>query len=280
MPFLNRKMIVMTPSEIERIRRWFREYTDAFRTREGTLHPVLQLKMDHSLLVATDARDIARDLEWPETDIHTAEMLGLLHDIARFPQHREFTTLLDYLSFDHGERGFAIVRDSGILAFLPPAEASAILVGIRYHNRRDIPSAIAPGDLRFLHLVRDADKLDIFRIVRDMTKNKTYLDHPELLCVPDPDGPPAPALIAESLERGTGSYENVRSLADINLMRLTWLYHLNYLPTIRRVADRGYLDDLCRFLPDTPEIREITRRAYRFLEERLPQLPPAIVTRP
>lgn len=77
----------MTRAELQQIEERWRDYVDRFRT-DGTLHPMHQLKLEHSIRVSADARAIAEGMSWPEEEVNLAEGVGLLHDTARFPQFK------------------------------------------------------------------------------------------------------------------------------------------------------------------------------------------------
>lgn len=155
----------MNDSQLQKTREWFKRYIMVFASIDGALHPFLQLKADHSERVAGNARQLAEDSGWNPADANSVEALGWLHDVGRFSQFATYGTFTDATSVNHGERGEEVVRQSEILSALEPAEQSALLDGIRYHNAKTEPDHLDEEGLRFLKLIRDADKLDIFHIV-------------------------------------------------------------------------------------------------------------------
>lgn len=259
----------MNKQEFEHIRKWYMEHVGKYRNPDGSMHLVMKLKLDHSLRVAADCREIARELGWSSAEVFTAETVGLLHDVSRFPQFAAHRTFLDHKSFNHGERGYEILQEAGVLATLDTVEQAEIFNSVRYHNLRDIPPDLTPDCLRFLKLVRDADKLDILKIVYDTIKNDRHKDFPEILCHVDLNGPATPALIAEIKRHGYGSYENVKSMTDMNLMRVIWVYDINYLPALRRLSERRLLAQLDETLIRNQEVEELLRKAHRFVAEHL-----------
>jgi len=254
---------------LSHIRKWYLEYTRKYAREDGSMHLILQLKLDHSVRVASDCRDMATELLWPADDVMTAEATGVLHDVSRFEQFSKHGTFLDHKSFNHGERGYEIVVESGILDACSPKEKTAILNSIRYHNRRNIEAEMDADSMRFLKLIRDADKLDIIQIVNDTIRSNRHKEYPEILCHVSPDGGATPALIEEIRKHGYGSYEHVKTMTDMNLMRMTWVYNMNYLPALKRLADRRLLEQLDDTMPDDPDVRELMERAQRFVAEKL-----------
>jgi len=92
----------------------FADYVDRFRT-DGTLHPMHQLKLEHSIRVSADARAIAEGMSWPTEEVNLAEVVGLLHDTARFPQFEKYKTFSDADSVDHGDLGFQTLEKESLL---------------------------------------------------------------------------------------------------------------------------------------------------------------------
>ena len=258
----------MNEEALKRVQQWFEEYAWGYAGVDGEFHPMLRLKFDHSLRVQRYARQIATELAWSQKDINLADALGLLHDIGRFPQFKQYGTLQDARSIDHGECGFCTATRTGVLVDCHPSRAQWILDGIRFHNRREIPAGLEHDSLRFVKLVRDADKLDIFHIVVDTIRNATFRQHPEILAGIDPDGPLNPVLVNEVREQRRGTYEHVRSLADWIVLMLAWVYNLNYLPTLHEVTRAGFLEDLIGLAPDTPEVRAIVADTRSYFAEK------------
>lgn len=270
----------MKSSDLDRIKRWFASYVAGFAAPDGSLHNIYLIKRDHSLRVGANCLAIAGALGWEGGRIAAAEALGLLHDVGRFPQFQRFHTLEDAKSVNHGELGRGIVSDFDLLSSSNTGERDAILCSICHHNSRELADGCGPESLAFLKLIRDADKLDIIRVVSDIIRTGNFSKHPELLLNVDPDGPASPEMIEAVTCRRSGSYKNVRSLADMNLMRLSWVYDLNYPPTFRFFAERELLEEIRGMMPATPEIHRIIETARSYVMERSEFPCPAAAPRP
>lgn len=260
----------MNDAVVPSIRRWLEDYARAHGWA-GTAGPrMLEIKMEHTLRVAADCVGIARDLGWSGDRLIAAQTVGLLHDVARFPQFQKYRTLIDRDSINHGEHGYEVLRSQPVLDAFPADGREAILSGVRYHNRKHMPPDLPTPARDLLTLVRDADKLDILQVIRDVAEADDYDNHPELLLGKDKQGPPSPVLIREILDTRTGSYENVYSLMDLNLLRLTWAYDLNHAPSLRRLRERDLYRDLMTVRNANPDVEEIKRRVREFLAASAP----------
>ena len=259
----------MTGLQLQEIKERFNRYAGTFAAADGTLHPFLQLKVDHSQRVADNARQLAEDLGWNPSEANCAEAVGWLHDIGRFSQFAEFGTFTDATSVNHGERGWEVVRESNVLSALPPAEQEILLAGIRYHNARVEPDHLNKESLRFLKLIRDADKLDILQFVLTAVQRDGFQDLPRMLPQVVLDGPINPELIDEILAHRSCSIEKVRSLADFLLMQLSWVYDLNYSAALKRVSELSIVDRVESFCSENQKVGQIVQEIRSFMEQKL-----------
>ncbi|MCF7854651.1 MAG: HD domain-containing protein [Candidatus Pacebacteria bacterium] len=257
----------MNDQLLTRLKEDFERFLDTFRTDGKKLPPLLQLKADHSYCVAQEARAIGKDLHWPEPEQNTAEALGLLHDCGRFPQFADSGTFSDSDSVDHGELGWLTVRQTELLKSITQSERSAILNGIRYHNRRHIPASIAPCDLPWVRLIRDADKLDIFRVVLEGLELNGFKDLPTMLPNISLDRSPSPTIIRDIQRHNSGAMHNIKSLGDFLLMQMSWIYDINYAPTVQAIIDRRILTRLARHIDSNAESKKLIDDIRRTADE-------------
>ena len=259
----------MNIEQFNNIQKWFHKYVKNITPDSGKLITLIQLKLDHSLNTADHSMAIGEDMRWSRSDILTAEALGLLHDVGRFSQLVEFGTFSDTGSINHGECGYKIVKQFNILSPLAPDDQSRILDGIRYHNLAEIPQHINSDSLRFVKLVRDADKLDIFRVISDSIKNNRLDDYPEITLNIDINGPVNPSALAQVLNKQIVAYKNVKSLADFGLTQLSWIYDINYKFTFQQIFDRRILEQVTELLPEEKEVQKVVQAVKTFIAQKL-----------
>ncbi len=255
----------MDISAANQIRKWFTGYTAGFAVSGAALHPMQQLKLDHSLAVAAIANTIARGLAWPEPRVLLAEIAGLLHDTGRFSQYAEFQTFEDRRSVNHAWRGWEVLERERALGFCAPPEAAGLQAAVSLHNCREIPPGLAPDQLELLHLVRDADKLDIIAVFDKAIREDKISQYPEISLHVDLHGPPNPEVVAAIRQRHTVGYSQIRSLADFLLIQLLWMGQLELAPSRRLAREQNLVDGIAALLPDTLEMRELTGLANAWL---------------
>jgi len=147
---------------------------EAYTSRYNPDDVMIRHKIGHTLRVAENCRRIAESLRMTADDVAFAWLLGLLHDIGRFEQVRRYGTFVDSVSVDHAEFGADLLFGDGLIrAFTAPdfpADQSKLLeTAIRQHNKLGLPEDLDGRTRRFCEIIRDADKVDIFRVVSELS---------------------------------------------------------------------------------------------------------------
>lgn len=128
--------------------------------------PKIKLKVIHTYGVMELSEYIARDLNLDEENINLAQLIGLLHDIARFEQLKQYGIYEDYKTFDHGDLAIKMLFEDGLIRKFIDDNSydNIILKSIKNHNKLNIEVGL--NDLELLHskIIRDSDKTDNFRV--------------------------------------------------------------------------------------------------------------------
>lgn len=251
----------MTKQQLQILRTRFLAYADGYLAKAGLMRQMMELKREHCAFVARNCRELAQLLSWSEADINQAEALGLLHDIGRFPQLEEYGTFMDARSINHGERGWQAVQESDILAEIDPAQHAAVLNAVRYHNARNIPDDLPVAHVRWLKLIRDADRLDIYRVVHDAIVYDKLEDHPEIGLGLTLEGDPCPEVLESILNGEAPAYTDLKSFNDFLLLILGWINLMGYPQTLQMMRKRGVIDWFTARLPlDIDEVRHLVNK--------------------
>ena len=128
----------------------------------------IKLKISHIYRVAELSKRLATMLNLSEEDILLAELIGLLHDIGRFEQIKNYHTFLDKESIDHAEYGNKILfEDDLIRNFITEDKYDEIIkTAISNHNKPCISNDLTNYERLHAMIIRDADKTDIPRDAR------------------------------------------------------------------------------------------------------------------
>lgn len=259
----------MTRQDITRLRAWFEEYTDSFYSSDEEDNRNIMLKVEHSMHVRENIIEIARGEGFDERDVMIAEVIGLFHDIGRFSQYATYRTFRDADSKSHGLLGFKVLSGSDVLSSIPAEERLVVLNAVRFHGAYKIPSVLNGESVRYLRLIRDADKVDIYRVFIEY-----YESPPEKRASATafgvPDSPEYSRKMLNNIMEGRiAAYSDIRTENDFRLMKLSWLYDMNFGTSIRLVVEKGYIEKLMRMLPEREDINAAMNRLREYVAERL-----------
>ncbi|MFC1467439.1 HD domain-containing protein [Verrucomicrobiota bacterium] len=248
----------MTPDELQKVKAGFKAYARSFfNEADEKQQALMDLKWKHTLFVAELAREIAERSGWDNAESNRAEAAGILHDTGRFSQIREFRTFHDKTTVDHGERGFEEADEHGLCAHLDPELQAAMLATIRYHNRRVLPQGLPDEHYKYLKVVRDADRLDIYRVVNHALKSGDNSKHPEITRGINQKKQASPAVVKAIKAGEQVDYDLVQTLTDRMLLQLSWLNIMSHQASLEIFHERGYLNIMAEHLPDEPGLTEI-----------------------
>lgn len=118
----------------------------------------------HTYRVMDYCKEIAQSLNLNEEETKLAQIIGLLHDIARFEQQAKYNTFSDLKSFDHGDYGAKILKENDFIRkFIEDNSYDEIILkAITNHNKYKIEDGLSQEQILFSKIIRDADKLDIY----------------------------------------------------------------------------------------------------------------------
>jgi hypothetical protein len=255
----------MNTENVTEIREWFSEYCRSFDSEDVDISKNMALKEEHTYLVCSNILEIGRGESLDAEDILIAEAISLLHDVGRFEQYRQFKTFRDSASVNHAELGAQIIEDYEVLAPLFPRERSIIAHSVEYHNAFAIPKTLPEETQFFLKLIRDADKLDIWRVFVEYFRQPDE-ERASAVGLGLPDKPKCSPSVLEQISSGKMvRLSTVKTLNDFKLMQLSWVYDLNFGSSFRLVAKRGCIEELADTLPMDSRVEEAVRAVQDFI---------------
>ncbi|TAN40513.1 MAG: HD domain-containing protein [Nitrospirae bacterium] len=258
----------MREADAEQFKEWFSGYTKTFHSDDKEEQKNIALKIRHTSEVCSVMRQLAAAMFPDENSRLVAEAAALFHDVGRFPQYAEYKTFRDSISVNHGKLGAEVLVRERVLAGLPEHEQAVILQAVQFHNAFEIPGLKDGDALMVLKMVRDADKLDIWRIYLGFYEGDPADIASEAgLGLPDLPGYSDPVL--ESIfNRQTASLKDLRCLNDFTLMLLSWTYDLNFTSSAALLAEKGYVSRLISLLPQTPDVLRAREELLSYLRAR------------
>lgn len=280
-PVINRKNVINA----------FAEYVRNYDPSDEKI----KLKIDHTYRVAGLCQRIAESLDLSEPDVDIAWLLGMLHDIGRFEQIRRFGTFNDVQSVDHAEFGADLLFKEGLirkfaegyyeeceLARSGNEEAEQIIknnehhnkdtglleMAIRQHNKYRVKEDLTERQRMFCDILRDADKVDIFKVNADIPMEIIYDVTTEEL----KNGVITKEVLESFYKKETVLKSVRRSAVDHIVGHISLLFELVYKESYRQAKEQGYVYKLLDFKSDVPEVNAEFGDMRKYVDEFLMEI--------
>lgn len=221
----------------------FAEYVSHYDVKDEKV----KLKIDHTYRVAELCDRIARSVELTSEDIDLAWLCGMLHDIGRFEQIKNYGTFIDADSVDHALYGAEILFDKGnIHTYLenPSDELCDFLRKvISCHSAYRVPKEYDERVRMFADILRDADKIDILKVNVEVPLEEIYnVTTQELM------NAEVTIEVMKSFEEEKAILRALKKTPiDHVVGHISLVYELVYPISVQIVQQQGYLERLMNF---------------------------------
>ena len=258
--FLNgneKNMIIIEQQKVNDLKNWFDRYVQIFMNGDEECERNVVLKMDHTKRVCKEILNIGKQLGLNDNELCLSEVIALFHDIGRFEQYARYRTFVDRQSENHAELGIKILKRNDVLNGFDNPTKSLVFRTIGYHNRASLPQDETEPCLFFTKLLRDADKLDIWRVVTDYYHRKDGRRNEAIeLGLSDTSGI-SDEVYQDLINKRIVDVNHVKNLNDFKLLQIGWIFDINFEPTLNSIKSRRYLEMIREVLPESDKIREI-----------------------
>lgn len=249
----------------ERVKKAFAEYTRQYDSDDEKI----KLKIVHTYKVADLCERIAASLGLSGEDTDLAWLIGMLHDVGRFEQVRRYNTFEDAKSVDHARMGIHVLwEEKRIRDYISDsAEDELIRLAIAQHNVYRIPEDLTAREAMFCNIIRDADKVDIFRVNTEVALEDIYNVSTEELYS---------AVVTDRVMEDFHQHHAVlrahkASPVDHVVGHISLVFELVYPISLRVALEQGYVDRLMHFDSRSPvtrqQFQEIRQEMERYLKE-------------
>lgn len=228
----------------------------------------LQVKLTHTRQVLANAAILVKAREHPLLVGDTARaalLAALYHDVARFEQFTRYGTFRDADSVNHGALGAQIIRRQGFLDTEPPYIRRLARIGVCLHNRYRLPK-LGTVEGVVTAVVRDADKIDIFRVMAQHL-NAAVPSGDVLLHVKNEPDAWSPAVADMIMHGQVPNYADLHYVNDFRMLLVSWLRDLGFSGSCRRLAETGTVEPVLQGLPDSPAFAPMRDRLCRLLDD-------------
>ncbi len=227
--------------DLKKARKYFKEYTDSFKNQDLK---GFNLKITHTYQVINNIKIISKNLNLSKEDQQLAELIALLHDIGRFNE-LVITKKFDNNNFNHALYGSNLLfEDKLIRNFIEDNKYDYIIkFAIENHNKLAIEKTSNEKELLFAKLIRDADKIDIYRVNKELPLNEIY---PEII---DSNKDIEDSYISDEVYNSIRNRKCVvtsdrKYPLDYLLCCLAFIFDINYTETINIIKDHNFINEL------------------------------------
>ncbi len=260
----------------------FASYTSNYDISDGKI----RLKVEHTYRVAGLCDRIARSLCMAEDDINLAWAIGMLHDIGRFEQIRQYGTFLDEDSVDHAHYATELLFGNGMIAdyfgsintdvynYIENGSTDGkglseslgiIKKAIYNHSAYRIEKGLGEREVLFCNIIRDADKLDIFKVVNDTPLENIYSVNKEEISKSEVTG----AVMLALREKHAVLRSLKKTPADYIAAYIALAFELVFPESFYILKEQGYLDNLLDFKTDNQDTKRQFQEIREIIEEHI-----------
>ena len=259
----------------KKVKNVFKKYTDNYDISDEKI----KLKVDHTYRVAALSERIARSLGLGDDDTNLAWLIGMLHDIGRFEQLKNYGTFSDAESIDHAHYGVELLFEDGLIEKFASENAAKDLkvtkdlketavkseseeketkeiseldilrTAIWNHSAYRVEEGLTDRVKMFCNIIRDADKIDILKVNYDVTLEVIYDVTTEEL--------KNSGVTDEVMKAFMEHHAVLRSLKKTPIDNLVGhaalVFELVYNESFKIVKEQGYIEKMLSYVSDNQD---------------------------
>ncbi|MGC9355109.1 MAG: HD domain-containing protein [Mariniphaga sp.] len=247
----------------------FESYVNTFSGLTEEQQKNFAIKKEHSKRVANNSKKLAEMLNLEPEETKLAVIIALFHDIGRFKQLVKYDTFNDTVSEDHAEMAVEILKEKSYLNELSSEEQKIAFTAIGLHNKLELPKKLDEQELMQARILRDADKLDILKVLSDYYTDKSQIPNHTLTWELPKATQVSPGVVKDVIGGKLVSKNEVKSEMDVKIMQLSWVYDINFKSSIELIFQNRYLEKIYSSLPKNDTVIEIYRKIKVYAENKL-----------
>ncbi len=250
------------------VREWYEAYVKRFHRNDHDFMQNINLKYDHTERVVIEARGISNSLNLSQDSWKLVAVAALLHDVGRYKQLEQYGTFADRDSVNHAELSLEVIDAEDVLRYLSKEEQKVVVNAIRYHNTITIPDGLDAESEQAVRILRDADKIDIWCVLAEHYTLASDSDK-SIITGSLSDIPTINEKIIKDIQdQSIVHLGDIKSIAELKLLQVAWIYDLNFPWSFQVVEYRQYLPTIIKTLPSSKSIDGLTTEILGYLGER------------
>lgn len=234
----------------------FLSYIEPFLQKK--LEPCLVLKKEHTFRVVESTELIIKNLFLSDEDRYCAKLIALYHDIGRFLQYEKYQTFLDNKSEDHAYIAVRILKKHAQFLKEPVHIQKKILSAVMLHNKIKLPDKLPDCYKELCQIIRDADKIDIFRVMMEHFDHDLPDKEQVTLSVKDEPLLYSKHILDRAMQKSDIKYIDLVYVNDFKILICAWIFSLFYSQSKAIIKEKGYIQTILATLPKTKELEDFS----------------------
>lgn len=228
-------------------------------------HKLEEIKA-HSIRVADNSLLLANVVLQTEEEKGIATINALFHDIGKASMVSKNLDAL-VIQRDHATVSSKIIQQMEFYQELTADFQVVILKAVENHNKQKLPKLDNEQQTIFAHLLRDADKLDIYDSAYRFFKEK-YGIQPVITIDLNKNSEVSEKIIKSIMAGKVASVEDMKSMNDYKLLLLSMAFDLNFKYTFRIMSEKQHIQKIYETLPKRDQIIDVYRNIKLFVENK------------
>ncbi len=228
---------------------------------------MLELKIAHTQYVLNHMKVLVQEEKTLFPHGRACLLAALYHDIGRFEQFSRYGTFKDAHSVNHATLGAKILKQQSILAEEPPEIRHHVLAAVGMHNRFALPATLSSALTSIALAVRDADKLDILRIMAEhftlsdkQESAVTFYAKDEPLCW-------SKKIVEDVIQNRLACYSDIVYINDFKILLGSWVHDMHFDTTKKVLVRSGYLSEILKDIPQDSAVQQAKLHVETLLKE-------------
>lgn len=252
---------------IKRMHSWMSQYMKSFYSDDEEVQQGIIIKETHTGYVTTNCIELAKYLKLSEHDVALSEIIGLFHDVGRFRQYSIYKTFNDADSEDHADLGIKVINELDFFQELSDIDNELVHFAIKNHNKKTVETTSDERKILFANIIRDADKLDIYRVLQPYLAQENADKMPKFIKGKE-RAEISPDFVQNFIDGNQADYRKIRTNGDRKIVRLMWIYDINFAWTMKKIVERGYIDQIVEALPMDENVAKGVVRLYSYVKSK------------
>lgn len=244
---------------VKEIEKRCEEFFSLYDHTRDSIREMCELKKIHSREVAKNSVLIAEGMGLGRYDADMAWVIGELHDFARFGQAVTTHSLDDSDKFMHAHLGAHILFTHHLVDDIIPdydkisdEDKTVMEKAVYHHSDYHIPDDLTRRENLFCRIIRQADQLDIFRVMAETDWKVAYGCTREELLKTGISKPIEDAFYAHKM----ADYSKRVTTADFHMAHIAIIFGLESRPARRMALDQGHISKMMDIVFSDPDVQK------------------------